>query len=85
MLEIDASGVGIGVVLMKNHHPIAFFSRKLSKTMQEKSIYIQKMFSITSTLAKWHQYLLGAKFIIRIDHKNLHILLRQTVQTPKQQ
>ncbi|KAJ0095754.1 hypothetical protein Patl1_15585 [Pistacia atlantica] len=59
VLENDALGVGIGVVLMQNHHPITFYSRKLSKTMQGKSTYIREMFAITSAMAKWCQYLLG--------------------------
>ncbi|KAJ0013666.1 hypothetical protein Pint_20106 [Pistacia integerrima] len=81
VLETDASSIGIGAVLMQNHHPITFYSRKLSKTMQGKSTYIREMFAITSIVAKWHQYL----FIIQTDHKSLHNLLTQTIQTPKQQ
>lgn len=84
VLEIDALDVGIGVVLMQNHHLIAFYNCKLSKTMQGKSTYIWEMFVITSIMAKWRQYQLGPEFVIQTDHKSLHNLLTQMVQTPNQ-
>lgn len=39
IVESDASGTGLGVVLMQDSHPIAYFSRGLTHKEQQKLIY----------------------------------------------
>jgi hypothetical protein len=45
-LECDASGVGIGAVLMQGGHPIVFESRKLNDSESLYSIYDKEMLAI---------------------------------------
>ncbi|KAL0399243.1 UNVERIFIED_CONTAM: Retrovirus-related Pol polyprotein from transposon.6 [Sesamum radiatum] len=81
----DASQFAVGAVLSQQHHPIAFFSKKMSPRMQAASAYEREMYAITEAVRKWRQYLLGRKFHIYTDQKSLRGLITQTVQTPAQQ
>nr|DAD38797.1 TPA_asm: hypothetical protein HUJ06_013119 [Nelumbo nucifera] len=69
VIETDASGVGIGAVLMQDHHPIAYISRTLSPLHQRKSVYERELMAILFAIQKWSTYLRNRHFIIKIDQK----------------
>jgi hypothetical protein len=84
-VECDASGEGIGVVLMKNRHPIVYESQKLKGPKLLYTIYDKEILAIMHALAKFRQYLVGEKFIMRTDYNNLKYFLNQKDLNERQQ
>ncbi|KAH9290754.1 hypothetical protein KI387_034871, partial [Taxus chinensis] len=85
ILECDDSGSGIGAVLMQDHHLIAYVSRKLRDNKRLYSTYYKEMLAIMHALAKFRQYLVGGKFVVRTDHNNLKYILEQKELNERQQ
>lgn len=84
VVEIDASGLGLGVVLMQAERPIAYLSKTLSLINKEKSVYERELMAIVLALQKWRHYLLGCHFQVRTDQHNLKFLIEQKTVNYKQ-
>eukprot|EP00253_Pinus_taeda_P011610 PITA_11610 len=67
----DASGEGVGGVLMQEGRVIAYESRKLKEHEQKYSAYDLELAAVIHALKMWRHYLLGRKFLLLTDHHSL--------------
>jgi hypothetical protein len=85
VIECDASGLGIGAVLMQQRRPIAYLSKALKGKALHMSTYEKELYALVTAIQKWRPYLLGQPFIVRTDQQSLKYLLEQKVGTTLQQ
>ena len=67
----DSSKFQLGAVITQSNRPLAFFSRKLSKTQQKYSVTEQELLAIVETLKEFKGMLWGQTITVYTDHKNL--------------
>jgi hypothetical protein len=73
----DASGTGIGGVLMQDGHAIAYASRQLRRHEEHYPTHDLELLAVIHTLKVWRHYLLGNLVHIYTDHKSLKYLFTQ--------
>jgi hypothetical protein len=77
-LECDASGVGVGAILMQGGKPVAYFSEKLNVPILNYSTYDKELYALIRSLQTWKLYFWSKEFVIHSDHESLKHLRSQT-------
>ncbi|GJU43888.1 putative reverse transcriptase domain-containing protein [Tanacetum coccineum] len=73
----DASGIGLGCVLMQRGKVIAYASRQLKIHKDNYTTHDLELGAVVFALKIWRHYLYGTKSVIYTDHKSLQHIFSQ--------
>jgi hypothetical protein len=79
VLETDASGSGLGAVLMQDGKALAYFSVALGPKNTALSTYEKEALAVLEAVKRWRHYFLGNKLIIQSDQQSLKYITDQRI------
>jgi hypothetical protein len=74
----DASGQGLGCVLMQDGHVAAYASRQLRKHEVHYLTHDLELATVVHTIKIWRHYLMGKRCELYRDHKSLKYIFTQS-------
>ncbi|GJS37316.1 putative reverse transcriptase domain-containing protein [Tanacetum coccineum] len=77
MVYCDASGIGLGCVLMQRGKVIAYASRQLKIHEMNYTTHDLELGAVVFALKIWRHYLYGIRSVIYTDHKSLQHIFSQ--------
>jgi hypothetical protein len=73
----DASGQGLGCVLMQDGHVVAYASRQLRKYEEKYPTHDLELAAVVHALKIWRHYIIGKRCEVYSDHKSLKYIFTQ--------
>jgi hypothetical protein len=81
IVDCDASGSGIGVILHQGEGSLMFFSRAMQPHHAKLAAYERELISLVKAVRHWCPYLWTRPFIVHTDHFSLKYMLDQRLST----
>ena len=78
-IQVDASQVGLGMVLLQNNKPIAFASKAITETECHYTNIEREMLAVVFGAERFRTYAYGRSFTIESDHKPLESILQKNL------
>ena len=82
-VQTDASDFAFGGVLLQEGHPVTYESHKLSEAKRRYMAQEKEMLAVIHYLRVWCHYLLGSKFVVKIDNSTISHFFTQPKLTLK--
>jgi hypothetical protein len=73
----DASGQGLGCVLMQDDHVVVYASRQLRKHEEKYLTHDMELAAVVHALKIWSHYIIGRRCEVYSDHKSLKYIFTQ--------
>ena len=73
-IQCDASGKGLGAVLLQEGKPVCYASRALTDTESRYAAIEAEMLAVVFAYRKFHQYIYGRSVVVETDHKPLQAI-----------
>ena len=83
VIQVDASGKGLGAVLIQDKKPIAYASKILTDAEKRYANIERELLAVVFGAERFHTYVYGKEFTVESDHKPLEITqLKNLTATP---
>jgi hypothetical protein len=77
LIYYDASGQGLGYVLMQDGHVVTYTSRQLRKHEEKNPTHDLELAAMVHALKIWRHYIIGKRCEVYSDHKSLKYIFTQ--------
>lgn len=81
IIQADASGYGLGGVLLQDEAPVIFASRKLTETESRYSQIEKECLALVFAIRRFQHFLFGRQFIVQTDHRPLLRIFQKPVDS----
>ena len=79
VIQVDASGRGLGAVLTQSGKPIAYASKSLTECEQRYANIEREMLAVVFGCTRFHTYIYGKRCTIQSDHKPLSMIILKNI------